>query len=234
MAVAGGKIPYDSTAALTGPARVLWADPAVTTAPANIWDAIANVANGSGEYPAKTGWTDFGFAADAPSYSHNTETEGIEYEGLGELFQKVSNIERSFTAQVAGIQKENLAIIENSTTTAAVTASAAAAPDRHAAVDKVFAGTYSALRSFRIILVSFRPDGAGIVTEAGTPAVTRPPMVARIIPLCTLAAEDRDVEFSAGDAVNVEVSFTAVSDQTQGAGKEHGFWSVEQPGTILA
>lgn len=230
----GGRTPYDKANALTGPARVVWADPAVTAVPADLSSVVDSVAT-AGEYPLKTGYFDFGLAADAPSYTHDKDTEGLEYQqASGNLFEEITEISRQFTAQVAEIESENLKIIENSTITTAVAASAAAAPTatKRAAQTLVHTGLYSSFRQFRIVLISYRPTGAGMITEPG--GLVRPCAVARIIPLCTLAAEDTELEFEKGEPTNAEVTFTAVPDQALGANKEHGYWALETPGAILA
>ncbi len=233
MPRSGGRTPYDKLNALTGPARVVWAETSVAV-PADLSSVVDSVAT-NGEYPLKTGWTDFGLAADAPSYSHDKDTEGLEYQQpSGFLFEEITELSRSFTAQVAEIDPENLKIIENSTQQTAVAASAAAATTatKKAAQTLVHAGLYTSFRQLRIVLISYRPTGAGMITE-GTSGVTRPCAVARIIPLCTLAAEESELSFEKGEPTNAEVTFTALPDQALGAGKEHGFWSIETPGTIL-
>ena len=229
MAATGGRIPFDAANALTGPARVLYA-PLTVTAPTDVYDIISGVADSNGEYPAQTGWVDFGLAADAPSYSHSRETEGIDYEHASGLFEKISEISRSFTAQVAEISPENLKILENAPEITTIAASA-----NQAAQKKVPFGFYTSLAQYRIAMIAFRPDGAGTITEpVASPVDTRPPLVALVLPKCQLAAEDTELEFSREDPVNAEIQFTAQADQSLGAGKEHGFWIVEQPGTIAA
>lgn len=236
MARTGGRTPWDQANAATGPARVLWAPTtvAVPTAPV---DVIQQVADASGEYPAKTGWIDFGLAADAPSYSTSRDTGGLEYQQPAqELFKIVQSLERQFTAQIAEIDQENLKIIENTSLTAAVAASAASAAIgvKSAAHTKIFTGLYTDLTQVRIAMISYRPVGAAVVTEPGPPVVTRPPAIMRVIPLCVLSGDSSDFEFSRGDATNVSVTFDVVPDPSAGAGKEHGFWALETPGSILA
>lgn len=225
MAMHGGKTPYDEAGALTGPARVLYA-PVATAVPADLWDIIPAVADGSGEYPAKTGWFDFGLAADAPTVSHGRESEGLEYEQpSGALFQAITEVNRSMTINVAHIDEVTLQIIEN-----ASTASTIAAATNESAQKKVNVGLYTSLPVWRVALVAFRPSGAATVTEPG--GATRPPAVARIIPRCVISSDDTEVEFPKGDPAGGEVTFTAESEPTAPAGGEHGFWIVEQAGTI--
>lgn len=236
MARTGGRTPWDQGNAATGPARVLWAPTtvAVPTAPV---DVIQQVADGSGEYPPKTGWIDFGLAADAPSYSTARDTGGLEYQQpTQELFKAVSSITRQFTAQVAEIDPENLKIIENTSLTAAVATSAAAAAIgvKTAAHTKVFTGLYTDLIQIRIAMVSYRPVGSGVVTEPGPPVITRPPAIMRIIPLCTLSGDSSEFSAGRGDPVNMSVTFDVVPDPSAGAGKEHGWWAIETPGSIAA
>src|SRR4051794_17014430 len=114
MTMHGGRTPYEEEGALTGPARVLYA-PTSTAVPTDAWDIVPAVATAGGEYPSKTGWFDFGLAADAPTYSHSRESEGLEYQQpSGALFQAITAIERQMTVQVAHIDEDTLHIIENS------------------------------------------------------------------------------------------------------------------------
>lgn len=230
MAIGGGRLPYDSSGALTGPARVLYGDVGVLMTPTtDLWDIVPAVANAQGEYPAMTGYNDFGLAADAPSYSHDKETEGIEYEQpSSELFEQISNITRSFTAQIAQIDPDNMEIVEN--TQAGQDAVAAGA--NQSAGTKVSFGLYDTFATRAIILVTYRPSGAGLVTEPG--GRTRPPAVALLLPACRLAAEESEFEFSKGEPVNAEIGFTAFPASGFPAGEEHGFWFFETPGTIAA
>lgn len=236
MARSGGRTPYDKTLALAGPARVVWAERTVAL-PVDLSDIVQQVADVNGEYPTKTGWNDFGLAADAPSYSHDKDTSGLEYEQpTGILFEQLDEITRQFTAQIAEIDAAALKIIENTQTTEAIAASAAAAPDasRKSAQTKIWTGLYSSFRPYRIALISYRPVGAGEVIEAGATEVRRPPAVARVIPLCSLASEETSMDFESGEPTNAEVTFTINADTALGAGKEHGYWVTEAPGTILA
>lgn len=224
MAMHGGKTPYDEAGALTGPARILYA-PIATAVPTDIWDVIPAI-NTSGEYAAKTGWFDFGLAADAPQYTASRESTGLEYQQpSGSLFQAISSITRSITVQVAHIDEKTLQIIEN-----AATASTIAAAANESALKKVNTGLYSSVPQWRICMIAFRPSGAGTVTEPD--ATTRPPLVARIIPRATITSDDTTVEISKGDPTNTSVTFIAESEPTAAAGAEHGYWIVEQTGTI--
>lgn len=227
----GGRTPYDSTGALSGPARVLYADPAViTTTPGDIWDIVPAIANSSGEYPPVTGWNDFGLSAAAPEYTHSKTAAGLTYQQPhGTLFEQISDITRTFTAQIGQIDQDNLQIVEN--TNLGVTAIAASTGQ--SALKKVKIGLYSAFKSVRIAMISFRPSGSTVVVEPSpSPIGSRPAAVALVLPLVVLTAEDSTFAFDAGNPVNAAIKFTVLPDQTQGAGAEHGYWIFETPGTI--
>lgn len=234
MARTGGRFPWDKLLAVTGPARVLWAEATVTT-PANLNAVIQQVANASGEYPVKTGWNDFGLAAEAPSYSRNLDTEALDYEQVNALFEEVSEITRQFTAQISELDSEALKIIENTQTTTAVAASSAGAADgvRNPAGTLVHAGLFTTLRQYRMAWIFTRPSGSGAnVVEPGPPVVTRPAFVARIFPLVQISADEAEFEAAKGEPVNIECAFDVVADTTLAAGKEHGYWAIETPSTI--
>jgi hypothetical protein len=230
MATRGGRMPYDAAGALAGPARCVYADTTVAV-PVDLWDIIPAVADSNGEYPAKTGWKDFGLAADAPSYSHNKETAGLEYQqSRGSLFETVQTITRQATVQMGQILPENIKIMENANRIV----SSSSPPANESSYDKVPFGVYDELKVYRIAFISYRPAGSAIVTEPGTPTRTRPPAVALILPLASLAAEESSFDFDAGAPVNGPVVFTAFPEQSLPAGEEHGYWLFEDPGTIVA
>jgi hypothetical protein len=212
---------------------VLYADPTVVaTSPADIWDIVPPVANSSGEYPPKTGWNDFGLAAAAPEYVHSKTSAGLTYQQPhGALFEQITDITRSFTAQIGQIDQDNLQIVEN--TSSGVTAVASDSTNHESALSKVKIGLYPAFKAVRIAMVSFRPSGTPTVTEPSpSPVGTRPAAVALVLPLCNLSAEDSTFAFDAGNPVNAAIKFTVLPDQTLGAGNEHGYWCFETPGAI--
>jgi hypothetical protein len=221
-------MPYDAAGALAGPARVLYADPTVAAVPADLWDIIPAVADVDGEYPPQPDWSDFGLAADAPTYTHSKDTEGLEYQQpRGVLFEAISEITRTFTAQIAQIQPENMLIVENADAIVPIAAAAGVSAQK-----KVAFGLYPEFKSLRIALISYRPSGTPTVTEPAPSDRTRPCAVGLVLPLCVLSAEDSEFEFDAGSPVNAAITFTALADQTAGANKEHGFWIFEDPGVI--
>lgn len=229
MPATGGRMPFDASGALAGPARTVFADPAdVAASPVDLWQIITPVANVTGEYPVKTGWKDFGLAADAPTYTHSKETEGLEYQqSRGVLFEQISNIARSFTAQVAQIDPDNMVIVENAQAVETIAGATGVSAQK-----KVSFGIYEEFKTLRIALISYRPSGTPMVTEPAPSNRKRPAAVALILPLCVLAAEDSEFQFDAGNPVNAPITFTVLRDATQAAGKEHGYWIFEQPGVI--
>lgn len=230
MAATGGRFPFDKKGALTGPARVLWA-PITQAIPVDIYDVVPGKADGSGEYPALSGWNDFGLAADAPQYSHSKDTDGLEYQNVpGNLFETVSSIERSFSAQCAQIDAATLKIIENTTDATAIALGSAGSGE--AAQTKIRFGLYNSLIQYRIAMISYRPQGADDVTEPAPSNRVRPAAVALILPRVQLSADSTDLDFSRGDPTNAEVGFEVFPETTLAAGFEHGFWAIET-GAVL-
>lgn len=225
----GGRMPYDEGGALVGPARALFA-PVGTAVPTGL--VIENVADVDGEYPPITGWFDFGLAADAPSYSHSRESEGITYQQpSGDLFQAISSVARALTLQVAHIDAKTLEIIENAAAATAVSA----VNGEHAGYSRVDVGLYTDVPVWRVALISYRPSGSGEVTEpVANGGAVRPPMVMRVIPRCQITADETSMDFDRGTPVNAPVTFTALTEPSAPAGGEHGYWIVENEGVIAA
>jgi hypothetical protein len=225
----GGRMPYSEKGALVGPARVLYA-PVSVAVPTGL--VIQNVADVEGEYPPITGWLDFGLAADAPSYSHSRESEGITYQQpSGDLFTQISSVDRNLEVQVAHIDEDTLQIIEN----ASAATDVAAVAGEHAGYAKLDVGLYTDTPVWRVALISYRPSGADEVTEpVAAGGTVRPPMVMRVIPRAVIAADESSADFDRGTPVNFSVTFTAQSEPTAPAGGEHGYWIVEKGGTIAA
>lgn len=228
MAIEGGRTPWDPTAALTGPARTLYAPPD-SPLPVDGWSVVPPK-NTGGEYPAQGVWKDFGLAADAPSYTHSKETEGLEYQQpAAVLFEQLSNITRTFTAQIAGIDPETMAIVEN---TQVAPELIAAGPNK-SAQDKLSFGLYDNLLTYRIAMVTYRPSGAALVTEPD--GTLRPPAVILVLPLVTLSSEDSEFSFERGTPVNAPITFTVIPDPTiTDPRSKHGFWIFERAGVIAA
>lgn len=228
MAMHGGRTPYDEAGALAGPARILIA-PTSVAVPADIWDVIPALAESSGEYPAKTGWEDLGLTSDASSTSHSRDSSGLEYEQpVAALFQAITSITRSITVPMAHIDQRTLQIMEN-----ASAASTIAAATGKSAQKKINVGNYSSVPQWRVVMIAYRPSGAGTVTEPSpSPVGTRPPLVARVIPRATISSDATEMSVGRGDPSGADVTFTAESEPTAAAGAEHGFWIVETAGTI--
>lgn len=225
MAPTGGRVPFDPTGALAGPARTLYA-PISAAVPDDLWDIVPPVST-AGEYPPQGDWVDFGLAADAPTYSHSRETSGLEYQQPhGVLFESLSNVARTFTAQIAEISPENMKIVEN--TQAAIEDIVAAAGK--SAQKKLPFGTYSSLTPYRIAMVAFRPDGSTVVEEPD--GSVRPAAVGLILPRVVLGAEDTEFSFGSGDPVNAPITFNIISEPTLTDGEDMGYWVFEQEGTI--
>lgn len=232
MTMHGGRTPYEEAGALSGPARILFA-PADGTVPVpgDIWDVIPAVADAQGEYPAKVGWNDFGLTADASSTSHGRESTGLEYQQpVAALFQAITSITRAITVPVAHIDEKTLQMMENASAASVIAASA-----NESAGKKVNVGNYSSVPQWRIVMIAFRPSGAGTVTEPGpSPVGTRPPLVARVIPRCTISSDDTELSIGRGDPASMPITFTAESEPTAPAGGEHGYWFIEDAGVIAA
>lgn len=221
----GGRMPYDEQGALVGPARCLFA-PVATAVPTGL--VVAHVADEDGEYPPITGWYDFGLAADAPSYTHSRESEGITYQQpSGDLFQQISSVDRTMELQIAHIDADTLQIVENANTPTEV----ATVANTHPGYDKVDVGLYTDTPVWRVALISFRPGGANEVVETDS-GITRPSMVMRVIPRSTIAADESSTDFDRGTPVNFSVTFNALTEPSAPAGGEHGYWIVEHAGTI--
>lgn len=225
----GGRHPYNPKGALVGPFNALYA-PTSVAVPADLYDIVNGIKDVNGIYQPQTGWVYTGLAADAHSYTHSRDTEGIEYDNVaGDLFEKVSDITRLLEVHFAELLVEQLKIIENTATSSTIAAATNQAPQT-----KVPFGVYDSLLQYRFALVGYRPEDAnvGLITE-GTAGPTRPPMYATVFPLVTLSTEDSEFSFDKADPVDVPVTFKVSPEATLPAGQEHGFHVYENaPATI--
>lgn len=218
--------PYNQDNALTGPARVLWA-PITEPVPADLSDIIALV-NTGGAYAPQGGWQDFGLAAGAPSYSRGIETEGLEYEQpSGALFEQVTAVNRSVTANVGEITPEAVQILENAPSIEDI----AAAPNQ-SAQKKVPYGSFTESELYRIAIIAMRPKAAAKVTEPD--GTERGALVANVIYRCGLSADEASIEIAKGEPVAIEIGFTAFPEPGQPSGEEYGTHLFEVAGTISA
>jgi hypothetical protein len=226
--VEGGT--FDPLDVATGPGRFLIA-PNTAPVPTDPYGAMSATGNAQGFYPAIAPWRDTGLSVDAPSYTHAKESEGLEFQQVkGTLFDRITEVTRTITAQVSGINASNLSLIEN-VPPANVTEIVASAGKP--AATKVEFGRYSRLLSYRGILMFERADDTAPVTEPG--GKTRPPALYLILPLMQLSAdEDAEFEIASGEAVNVAVSFKVLPTPGSARGKDHGMWYLEKPGTFVA
>lgn len=227
MAETGGRTPWDQEGALIGPARVVWA-PLSVAVPDSAWDIVSPVAV-SGEYPLATGWVDFGLAVNGPIYDHARTVLGVGYQQPSQdLFQQVDKVTRKFTADVAEFTPGNLIIVENTQDTAATVAAASG----KSSGKKVRFGLYSTLQSYRVAMISYRPDGVQPVTEPG--GLKRPPAAVLVLPKVQLGANNSQMQFDRGKPTNAPVEFEVFPETTLPAGFEHGFWWLEDGGVTIA
>lgn len=218
---------YDRADAVVGPSHVLIA-PIEEDVPADLSAIIALKADSNGLYVPQGDWDYLGLAADSQSYSVTHDSEEIEYEQpSGALFETVSGLVRQIVANMGSINQENLQLIENAPAPTAIAAGA----NKSAQSSQTF-GSYSALTEYRVALIAQRKQSSVEVTEPG--GNKRGGFVAHVLYRATLAAEDREIEYSKGEPTGVEVTFTGYPESGQPAGKEYGTHLIEAAGTIAA
>jgi hypothetical protein len=219
-----GTLPYDLNNLLGGAARVIVSDDAVANPaiPVNIADVIAMTS----PYAEKTGWRDLGATGDSADYSRDLTTSGWEIQQVsGSVFEEVTEVVRTFKAEVAEINPENLRILENSG--AATTIAAAAGKS---AQKRLKIGNFTQLTLRRCAFVAMRNPGSGIVTEPG--GVTRGRMVMYVAYQAALSADAAQLQIQKGELASVPVTFKFYPDGSQVSGEEYGSWFTEDAGTI--
>lgn len=224
MAISGGKTPWDASGALTGPARTLWFG---DLNPTDLWDIIP-AENTDGEYPAKTGYTDFGLAANAPVYTSARTTTSLVYQQPSvALYETINTVDRKMTIDIGQIDEANLRIIENATEDTVTIAPAA----HKSGGKKIGLGTYDTLNTYGVAMVSFRPSGAEDVTEGD--GTVRPSAAALICETCRLTAASSAFTFERGKPTSATIDFTVYPTLGVAPGLAHGYWFLEDGGTIL-
>lgn len=223
-------VPTNLQKAMAGPARVLLApiSVAIVTDP---YTVVPAVANGSGEYPivaaaATAGWWDAGLKKDAPGYEHgHDDGDAPEYEETGELTARPSTIVRTFTVAFAQFEDKMLEVVENSTQSETVAAVAGKPAQR-----KLHVGIYDALIAYRALFMFERiAEGGETVTEPG--GRVRPVRLTRVIPRCTITADEKSLEM-AKDGAGFECQFQVQTESTLTAARAHGYWVAEAAGTF--
>lgn len=222
----GGKTPWDASGALTGPGRVLFAENTVAS-PSDLWDVIP-AENTDGEYPPKTGWVDFGLAANAPQYTTARTTAALTYQQPSVvLYEVVDTVTRTLSVDIAEITPANLRIVENST----IANEAVAAATHKSAGTKIPLGLYDSLTTYHIAMVSFRPSGADDTTEGD--GTIRPAACGLVFDTCRLSASSSAFAFDRGKPTDGTVEFTVYPTPGAATGTEHGYWFIETGSTIL-
>lgn len=217
---------YDPADLATGPGRVFIA-PTSAPIPADPYAIVPAVADANGLYPAVTPWRDSGLSVDAPSWTHSRETAGLEFEQTGVLFDRVTDVSRTLTADLAGLSAANIALVENVPDSAITEIASAAGKPGGTRIDL---GIYRQLLRYRVAVVFERADEV-LINEPG--GGTRPAALFYILPLCQIAADNEtEVEVARGEPVHIPVTFRALPIPDAPAATAHGFWFLEQAGTI--
>jgi hypothetical protein len=231
--------PYTLADLLNGAPRVALADPgdlAIDPAPvpADLWNQVK-------PYTLKQGLFDLGAAKESTTYSiaEDSEEQEIQQE-TGAVIEEITDVNRTLETSIAGINPENMRIIEEAPepSVIAATDNTAAADERSNAYDVVDVTGYADHTAYRVLFIATRPKvHAQVLEGAGPGAVARGAFVAYLGYRVTLAAEDRDLEMEKGELAHVPVTFRFYPDAEAPAvanGNAYGRWFFEQPGTIPA
>lgn len=224
------KLPYDLENLVGGPLRALYA-PIETALPAKPVDVFAQTA--ADEYePAGAGltWKDFGATSgSAPQVSRNFEIAGAKvHQSRAEVLKRVTAVTRQVQIPFAELSPEILQIVENAPAVATIAAAA-----NSGAAKKVAFGNVTDLTPFRLALFAELLQDQGVVTEPG--GVKRGRWFGYVAYKARLSADNVQLQFEDNGTLAVaQCTFELEPDPTATEGQEHGFWVIEDAGTILA
>lgn len=181
------------------------------------------------EYPyAPVGnWINTGASVSAKGYSRGMESEGIAIqEETGNLFEDITETNRTITVPFAETKPAFEEIIENATHINDIEAAAGRSEQEVVALQSI-----SQLRQYRVAFIGVRRMESGVVVESD--GRERGRFVMRVLNLCTLAADDVDEEMEKGSLAERAVAFTAFPDsEVDAADGDWGRVLFERAGTV--
>lgn len=222
MAVKGLN-PYDLADLLKGPCRVLYA-PFSASAPEKLTDIIAT---DEGKYDPVGEWLDFGATTQGTAYSRQFATAGYQIEqASGNVDEEVTDVVRSVQLSAGQIDTALLQMMEEGGEVESVEAA-----KNQSAEKQIPVGTADDLTAYRVAFMGRRAKGQGAdVTESG--GVVRGALVAFVMLRAKLSGDTASLQLAKGQLASAPLTFNAYPDGEFTQGKEHGFWIVEQSGTI--
>jgi hypothetical protein len=211
---------------LKGPCNVLYADPAVVDAPANIADIFDPDGGG---YELAEGWKQFGATTAGTAYGRQFSTTGYVIEqATGNVDEEVTEVVRTVQATFGEVTPELLQMLEQATNLTTV-----AKAKGRSAEKQVRTGTVESLKNYLIAFVGRRLTGQGAdVTESG--GKVRGAFVVGGLNKAKITGDQVALQLARGQLASAALTLQAYIDDSQPEGEEHGFWFAEQPGTIEA
>ncbi len=218
--------PADITKLAVGPARVLYA-PTTVSVPKKLQDIIK--LTDADEYEPETGWIDFGAApeGDGASYSRGFETESLGIEqSSGAVFTDITDVNRSFSLNVAEISPANMKIVEGTD----IDDETVAATDTTSAQTRVPIGSVSEFPSYRVALLGQRKRDSGLVVEPD--GTERGCLVGVVLNRCTITADDSEISVAKGSLISAPLQFEGFPEPGAKTKESFGGWLFEAAGTI--
>lgn len=215
--------PWDDQELLAGRTRVLRA-PMTEPIPTGIHSII----DMESPYDPVGTWEDFGAAREGASYSRGIESSGYEIQQVsGEIFEEITQVNRSVAFSIAEMKPEHFQIIEEGTDPTAV----AAAAGRSAQTAVKF-GSITDLTRYRIAFIAQRLKPSGLVIESGVGALERGRLVCGVLLSASISADATEIPLEKGALVHAPVTFNGFPIPGQPDGEETGIWLTEAAGTI--
>jgi hypothetical protein len=213
--------PADITKLAVGPARVLYA-PTSVAVPKKLQDIVKLTE--SDDYAPVTGWIDFGAApeGDGASYSRGFETESLGIEqSSGAVFTDITDVNRSFSLNVAEISPENMKIVEGTT----IANEVVAATGTTASQVRVPIGSVSEFPSYRVALIGQRKRDSGLVIEPD--GTERGVLIGVVLNRCTITADDSEIEVAKGSLMSAPLQFEGFPEPGLKKDEAFGGWIFE-------
>lgn len=225
--MAEGLNKYDLNELLKGPCSVLYAK---RTSETSLPQNIADIFEPDGEpYKQVSPWNWFGATTAGTAYSSQFTTAGYQIEQAnGNVDEDVTDVVRTVQATFGQVTPELIQMFEQASNIDSVEAAKGRSSEK-----QIRTGSFESLTEYMIAFVGRRLKGKGAdVTESG--GNVRGAFVVGGLNAAKMTGDQKAIQLAKGQLASAPLTFQAYPDNEEETGEEHGFWFIEESGTIEA